>query len=287
VEYEDFFKSLDCNIIVYDQRTCGRSTEFFKDPGKVVHAYNINELQEIYYYLTEKAGIKIKGLVGHSYGAKLLFDFLKKSKLYIPSVFVSTADSILTPRLNNLISDLGYLKKVDAEKYQEITAKMNKIDLKTIWKLTEELAPFFQENKDRQYLYWANLATFERIRKIQKKIGLPNNPGTFMSVRQDLYSNEDNFSVDIDSLEVPHLWINGFQDSVMGDPVNGLSGKGQVILFYRSSHYPHIEENERFCEMMNAFLCGEDRAFNRFWLKSEASDAFCFFCFFMEISNMY
>src|SRR5579872_3857767 len=139
IEYEDFFKALDCNIIVYDQRGCGRSTEYFKCSGKVVHADNVNDLQEVYQYLTKVAGFQIKGLIGHSYGAKLLFDFLKKTKLIIPSIFVSTANSILTPRLNNLISDLGYLKKIDVKKYQEIIAKIDGIDIESIWKLTEEL----------------------------------------------------------------------------------------------------------------------------------------------------
>jgi proline iminopeptidase len=59
-------------------------------------------------------GIKINGLVGHSYGAKLLYDFFQQVRIDVPGIFLSTADSILIPRLNNLNLnlDLNYLKKI-------------------------------------------------------------------------------------------------------------------------------------------------------------------------------
>jgi proline iminopeptidase len=255
IECEDYFKSLDYNIILYDQRACGRSAKFFDNMSKITHENNVTDLQEIYKYLIEFACLKIKGLIGHSYGAKLLFDFYKVSQLSIPGIFVSTADSILTPRLNNLMSDLAYLKKTDPAKYQDTHSQMDSpIDLKKIWQLTEELAPLFQENKDRHYLYWANLATYEKMLSIQKQINLPSNPQVFMNVRKDLYSSEANSPVDINSLKAPHLWINGFQDVIMGEPTHGLSKKSKITLFSKSSHYPHLEENELFCESVNAFI---------------------------------
>ena len=145
----------------------------------------------------------------------MLFDFLKITGLRIPAIFVSTADSILTPRLNNLTLDFIYLKKTNPVKYQEILEKMDNIDLKKIWELTEELAPFFQENKDRDYFYWANLISFEKNQEIQKLINLSMNTQVFRSVRKNLYSNEANFNVDIDKLTTPYLWINGIHDYIM------------------------------------------------------------------------
>ena len=99
-------------------------------------------------------------MIGHSYGAKLLFDYYKTYKSTIPGVFVSTAKSILTPRLNNLMLDLSYLKKSNLEQYNKIYNELNNRDLNKIWDLSEQLTPVFQENKDRPYLYWANLKCY-------------------------------------------------------------------------------------------------------------------------------
>src|SRR5215204_6630378 len=84
IEHDHLFSLLNDNIVVYDQRTCGRSIHFQKD---VTHADNIQDLDEIYIYLTELCGIPIKGFIGHSYGAKLLFDYYEKYNRKIPGVF--------------------------------------------------------------------------------------------------------------------------------------------------------------------------------------------------------
>jgi proline iminopeptidase len=253
IEHHRYFESINCNLVLYDQRACGRSRNFFKYTDRVTHQDNMNDLHGIFLHLLS-VGIIIRGFIGHSYGAKLLFDFYNVTKLNIPGIFISTADSILTPRLNNLMSDLNYLKKTNFEKYLSIIANLNDEDLDNLWKITEELAPYFQQNKDRHLLYWANLEIFNEIQEIQKKINLPINKDVFMSVRKDLYSSKVNFSVDIDSLNIPKLWINGFQDSTIGEPTYGFANKSKVKLFLKSSHYPHLEENLLFCKLVNVFI---------------------------------
>jgi proline iminopeptidase len=253
IEYEELFKSLDYNIILYDQRACGRSDNKSIDSDKISHSDNVNDLDEIYQYLESK-NLKIAGLIGHSYGAKLLYDFLKKTGLTIPSIFVSTADTILIPRLNNLNLDLAYLKKNNSEKYQEILEKMDNLELKKLWQLTEELAPFFQENTDRPYFYWANLDLYKKYQEIQQQINLPINNQVFMSVRKNLYEKEGNFRVDIDHLNIPYLWVNGIQDYIVNGVNSLISNRQKVIPFFKSSHYPHIEENNRFSQLVNKFM---------------------------------
>jgi len=142
IEHDNLFSLLNDNIILYDQRTCGRSIDF---PEEVTHADNIQDLDEIYSYLTEFCGIPIKGFIGHSYGAKLLFDYYEKYNRAIPGIFISTANSILTPRLNNLFFDLAYLKKTNPTKYNDIFAEMLNLDLAKLWSLTEKLAPLFKK----------------------------------------------------------------------------------------------------------------------------------------------
>ncbi len=250
IEHHHFFNLLNDNIILYDQRNCGRSKIF---PNSVSHQDNINDLHTIICYLTNSVEIKIIGLMGHSYGAKLLFDYYNQFHATVPAIFISMANSILIPRLNNLLFDLLYLKKSSPDQYNKIMQTMDNMNLKKMWELSEKLTYLFQENKDRSYLYWANLDCLDRVTDVQKKINLPMNIEVFISVRKDLYSNESNFQITIDSLSVPHLWVNGFHDFITNS-VEGVLLSSKITIFYQSSHYPHIEENDRVSTCINKFL---------------------------------
>ncbi|HHS4311662.1 TPA: hypothetical protein ACTUNM_003009, partial [Legionella pneumophila] len=83
---------------------------------------------------------------------------------------------------------------------------------------------------------------------------LPTDTETFISVRKDLYSSELNFPVDIDTLGISKLWINGFHDFVMNGQEAALSKNKNILTFYKSAHYPHIEENNHFSEILNEFI---------------------------------
>ena len=211
-------------------------------------------MEKIILYLTNHFNLNIHVLIGHSYGAKLLFDYYRSYESTIPGVFVSTAKSILTPRLNNLMLDLSYLKKINPDLYTKIANDINNLYLNKIWDLSEQLSPLFQENRDRPYLYWANLEYYNLILNIQQNINLPLDKNTFISVRKDLYSKEANFSVNIDELKIRKLWINGFHDFVMNGHQIVLSNNHEIITFNKSSHYPHLEENDRFNELLNEFI---------------------------------
>lgn len=250
IEHDAFFDSLHYNIVIYDQRGCGRS---IKDEAIVSHKDNIDDLNHLISFL-EKDKIAVCGLMGHSYGAKLLLDFYKSYHSIIPAVFIGIADSMLTPRLNNLMSDLVYLKKIDSAKYQQILSTLKDVlTLDDLWALTEDLAPIFQANQDRPYHMWANLTYMKKSQDIQKLINIPINQAILMSVRKDIYVNEDNCRVDIENMHIPYLWINGFHDYAMNGAMNFFDNKN-VTLFYQSGHYPHIEENSRFCEIVNDFF---------------------------------
>lgn len=250
IEHDGLFDTLNYNIILYDQRSCGRSPLLLEP---VAHQDNINDLFEIYNFLEKNHRIVIKSFVGHSYGAKLLYDFYKKFELNIPGIFVSTANSILVPRVNNLLLDLSYLKKEDKNKYTEVLTNMDQLNLEKLWEITEKLTPLFQKNKDRPYLYWANLECYDKVVSIQSKINLPMNKQVFVGVRKELYSDIKKFAVDIKNLPIKTLWINGFHDYVMNGQM-GLMNDSGFVSFYKSAHFPHIEENKRFCEVVNEFF---------------------------------
>lgn len=251
IEHHHLFDSLNYNIILYDQRNCGKSNKVSKS---VLHQDNVDDLQDIVLHLISHCNLNICCLIGHSYGAKLLFDYYKHSLSPIPGIFISTAKSILTPRLNNLMLDLSYLKKSNADLYQKIFNEIEDINLNRLWQISEELTPIFHENKERPYLYWANLDYYHLVKDVQKNINLPIDTKTFISVRKDLYSNESYFSVNIDELKIPKLWINGFHDFVINGHEIAMSKNTKITTFYKSSHYPHLEENERFSELLNEFI---------------------------------
>lgn len=254
IEHDYLFNTLNYNIILYDQRGCGRSTACGEN---AVHRDNINDLNEIYEYFKVSLKMNIKGFIGHSYGAKLLFDFYKQFAIKIPGIFISTARSILTPRVNNLILDLAYLKKTNPAKYKKTLFEMDNLTTEKMWELTEKLSSLFRKNKDRDYLYWANMDIYKKIQRIQNILNLPVNSKTFMSVRKDLYSMEENYPVDIENLTIPYLWVNGFHDFIVNGKDSMLSKNKFIISFYKSSHYPHLEENDRFCEIANHFMLTE------------------------------
>lgn len=256
IEKEKIFDTLEYNVILYDQRNCGRSRKINKP---VRHSDNIFDLKKISSFMVQQKNYPIAAYVGHSYGAKLLYDYVKnknKNKNECDRcVFISTASNIIIPRINNLLLDLTYLKMENQKEYQIIMKDLNEFSYEKLWKLTEQLADVFKKNKSRRYFYWANLEWEKKVKSIQDRIGLPVDNETFISVRKDLYSSPSNFSLDFDSLtNIPHILINGFHDFIMNG-ASALNSNSMLIhLFYKSSHYPHIEEHNRFCEVINAFI---------------------------------
>lgn len=252
IEHENIFDTLEYDIVLYDQRNCGRSKFSNKS---VLHNDNILDLEEICRILIENQKYNIAALAGHSYGAKLLFDYLQYQKKVVPSIFISTASSILIPRINNLLLDFAYLKEFDQKQYQILLGNLDEFSYEKLWQLTENLANVFQQNKDRPYFYWANLEWKEKVKSIQDKIKLPMNKKIFMSIRKDLYSNPNKFSVDVKTItKSPYILINGFHDFIMNGASELNNSTPFSHLFYKSAHYPHIEENKKFCKVVNDFL---------------------------------
>lgn len=257
ITHEGIFDALEFNVILYDQRACGRSKKIEK---QVLHADNVHDLDAVYKIITKNTDYKIVAIAGHSYGAKVLFDYLRDSQLKIPSIFIATASSMLTPRINNILIDLAYLKSIEPEKYQKILEEFDNYDADTLWRVTEKLATVFQENKLRQNFYWANLIWRDKVVKMQQKVGFPINLEVFQSVRQDIYSTSENFSIEIqEKLKTPYLWINGFHDLIMEGASELKKNNVSVRLFFKSAHYPHIEENEKFCKEVNRFMLNKEK----------------------------
>jgi proline iminopeptidase len=252
IEHYHLFDLLDFNIVLYDQRNCGKSNN--KSSVAVAHEDNLVDLNNIIEFLTHTADITIYGLIGHSYGAKLLFDFYQKFDSSVPGIFLSLSDSILTPRLNNLMIDLAYLKKENPSQYNDILKNIDSCNLEKIWEISQEAAFLFKKNKERVFFYWANLEMLNAVTDIQNKINLPMNDGVFNSVRKGLYSDEKNLEISLEQLGISYLSIKGFHDFIMNNGETCLSNEKNTVTFFKSAHYPHIEENALFCELTNKFI---------------------------------
>lgn len=255
IEFQLLFDTLNYNIILYDQRHCGRSV-IDPDHPALSHKNNVDDLHAIIHYLKHNCRFNILALMGHSYGAKVVYDLHKQYAMMTPAIFIATANSTLTPRINNLLLDLAYLKQKDPEKYAVILNDMTGLPttLEKIWALTETLAPLFLENPERPYHYWANLACYEKVKTLQASLPLTINNQVFMSVRKDLYAPEGDYSLDILRLASPSLWVNGFHDKVMNGAEGIINPDKKLHVLLKSAHYPHIEENAVFCDLVNDFL---------------------------------
>lgn len=251
IENNELFQAIDCNIILYDQRNCGRSP---LSEQSINHNQNVGDLSLIVSLIQKTYQLKLGALMGHSYGAKILADYAKISPTDIPLIFVATSESLLRPRLNNLMLDFAYLKQTHPQKYNEIFNSIQEVDHSKLWELSETLASYFQKNVNRGSIYWANTEWYGRVQELQTELNIPINLDVFASVRKDIYSNKEHLTCDISSIEGDKLWITGFHDFIMDGQMAAFSYDPNIITFYQSAHYPHIEENERFCRVVNEFL---------------------------------
>lgn len=113
LEHENLYDTLKANLIFYDQRGCGRSSVVSHN---VMHADNIKDLGMVTNLITQQK-ILLKSIIGHSYGAKVVIDYLIDHSTDLSAIFIGASPHILQPRLNNLLLDLNYLKIEDPTRY--------------------------------------------------------------------------------------------------------------------------------------------------------------------------
>ncbi len=247
IQTHNYFSNLNFDLIVYDQLGCGRSSS----NENISHIKNVSDLADLIVFLHQQK-FSLHSIIGHSYGAKILTDYLIDYSCNLPVIFVGTSNDIVVPRINNLLIDLNQLKSIDQERYNSILKNFKCNSINDLWEQSEIIADVFN-NIDRSYYYWANMEVFKLFKQGQLTTQLPLNMEVFKSVRQSLYSSS-NFSLNFEKLLNKYVVINGFHDQIM----NGYSGvfdnNPNCIIFDKSSHYPHLEENKKFCAIINSFL---------------------------------
>lgn len=253
------YKNHNLGWICYDQRGCGRSNAAKNMVlEELSHSRNINDLAKIYKYLKGEKNMNIKALLGHSYGAWLAYEAaIEIGDKNLPIVLVGLSESITHPRNRSLFQDLFYLKVNQPDEYHQILEEMDSNPGASIWKMAKKVRSSMKTTDMRKYFYWANLKTLDYYERIKASSDLmETNDEVFRQVRRDLYKDEE-------SLTGPHLdkipsqkvaWINGFHDFLMGGENVSLKGQENLITFYKSGHYPHIEEPGQFVSTISDFL---------------------------------
>jgi proline iminopeptidase len=244
-----FFSTLKANIVLYDQRGCGRSQQH----QSYSHLENIADLGTVIEGVQNQVSQDIDLIIGHSYGAKILYDSLLARSSKTKAMFVATSAHLLVPRLNNFLLDMKYLQKSHPSAYEEFLTSFSLTDKKSLWEASEKLAPLFNLNPERPLYYWANSQVRALMEQVQMTSPYPVNAEVFQQVRKEIYLSDDLLTIEFQRLNGPYKWVVGFFDYIMGGNLIHQSPQNQIILD-KSGHFPHLEENVRFCEVANEFL---------------------------------
>lgn len=239
LEY-NLFNDLNYNIIFYDQRACGKSKNSSKTNN---YKTQIDDLQNIYQNLNSQ--FKVKGIIGQSYGANLLYDFQLQYNISTNLFFLSMASNINTPRLNNIKLDLEFLKESDVILYEQVLSDFSK---KSVWEISEDLANIFHKNTIRPNRYWHNQDAQKAYTEISEKNPYKINSDIFTSLRKELYQGNIN-EMDLNNVKCNWRSLIGYHDYIMNGHL--IQKNSNNYIFYKSAHYPHIEENSLFCKVIN------------------------------------
>lgn len=241
LEEIDGYNSLDANIIFYDQRGCGKST------GSTDNNNYSKQIEDLLHVIKElKSTKELSAIIGHSYGAKLVNDFLKTNPLDIPVILMSTSNTIDTPREKNILLDLEYLKEVDYDEFQRISALSKRAPL---WEVTDSLADVFNSNPNRIKRYWHNQQIMKKYLETVSRCDYKINSSVFVGIREELY-NSYNRKLNLFNEGIYHFI--GAHDYIMEGEKYIDSNKS--IVFQHSAHYPHLEEPEIFCKALNEII---------------------------------
>ncbi len=234
--------------VTYDQRGCGRS-----GGGELSHETNIEDVFAIVRSLKAE-GIELDGIVGHSYGAWLAYDCVRREKsLFKRLVMIGLGPDFREPRTRSLIMDLIALKLQQPEAYQALYHELQS-HAESPWKISKRVRDVLQTTDLRKLFYWGNLEAMRWYDQVKRTVQIQESDEVYRSVRASLYENEEMVSgPHLDRIEAPTLWINGVQDFLMSG-LGQAFGHVQVEHFMGSGHYPHFEEPEKFVRILESFI---------------------------------
>ncbi|WP_163830887.1 alpha/beta hydrolase [Spartinivicinus ruber] len=240
----------------YDQRGCGLSKGIYE----LSHDHNVNDLP-IMIKQIEASGHNISAVMGHSYGATLVYEsFIKNKYLDKKVILLGRSPDLLTPANRNLMIDLLLLKLFQEDSYKNLEVDLQGLfDLPSneLWKKKQEIRSVLKHSNKRSLFYWANLSTKEKYEKIKETVNIAEDQSVFRDVAGTMNDpNNPRPHFDITMLAQPVLHILGYYDFLMGGdyfkPTQSSSYIAKAFMF--SGHYPHFEEPEKFIVNIKKFI---------------------------------
>lgn len=239
--------SKERTVVYYEQRGSGRS-----DKPESADDYSIDLLVSDLKVLKDSLGIERADLLGYSFGGELALEIayafpnnINKLVLSGPSLmysniqqliqiqgFMSVAEGILLERIETILKQ----RKSIEEKYNEVWSI---VDTKTVDQFLFEDQSVAEQNR----IFW-------------NKSGLQNT-GQMMKA---LYKSPPHVPLlhRLKNIEHKTLLITGIHDRNTGLSVSKIIDKelnnSTLELFYKSAHFPEMEEPEKFVKLTLEFL---------------------------------
>lgn len=249
IKTEKSYQESSIGWIVYDQRGCGRSKGY--DEEDLTHPNNVEDLKDLVEELSKDK--KISAIVGHSYGAWLVYEYIEKYGNTIPAVLVGMASKIGLPKNRSLSMDLQILKQSQAEDYLDVIGQIDDY-AENLWKMAKLVRQKMKSPELRKHYYWGCPQTMRLYDELKASVTVKEDDKVFRIVRATLYQNEQDMSgPHTEPLGDKYLWINGFHDYLMGGEFLDADNKG-ITTFFKSGHYPHFEEPEHFVKILSQFI---------------------------------
>lgn len=239
--------SQERTVVYYEQRGCGRSGKPISD-----NAYALNELIDDFKKITEWIGTQEIDLLGYSFGGELALEITHSIPSIINNIVLS-GPSLIALKTQYIIQISGFMAIADltlAEKIEEILTEDSQIEdkYKKIWESvdTETLDRLLFENQNIAKMY----------RDFVKESGL-SNTGLMLEALQ---KNPSKISLTERLKDLHHktLIITGVHDRNTGIPISNMIHRNlrnsDWVLFDKSSHFPELEESDKFVSEVLSFL---------------------------------
>lgn len=244
------YQSFPYGWITYDQRHCGRSKVL---KNAVSHQDNLDDLDALL-KKAQASGYNVKAILGHSYGARLAFDYCEQNPENVDHlILVGRAENPTCAYKRSMLMDILLLKIMQPKTYQELLPKLQAAE-KPDWETRRLIRRGMDSDDGRKFFYWGNLETLGWFEAIKDIIGMPDNNDVLNSVIHSFPAMDKQYAPDPKKIKQNLLWINGMHDFLMGGDEYFGETHEYIQFFKGSGHYPQYEEPKLFLETISQFL---------------------------------
>ncbi len=203
-------------------------------------------------------------LYGHSYGARLVYDYLwDNPKMDFKFILSGTS---LHPNdcLNTSLGlDLLVLRNSQPKEFKKAVELISRAKIEP-YEISPEIRKLFSDlkmrQKERQKYYWVNENAMNWWNKIDSEHNVKDSDEAYFKIVSSF--NDETFnsgSFNPCLLKQKSLYINGFHDYLMNGTIKfNIEDQSKIVRFNASAHYPHFEEPELFMKTLLKFILDDN-----------------------------